>query len=142
ARAPHGRHREPTRRAERRTRDHRNVPAMEKPRNAPRPSRGLPRAPLASRGPRPLPPGAPAPPPLLSILAVLVLSRPALAAWSHDAITHVPVAPGISAEQTPSAAIPDGAGGVYVAWTDRRNGSDDIFLQRITATGNVSPRWR
>ncbi|MGH2668885.1 MAG: hypothetical protein ACRDH5_07175, partial [bacterium] len=36
----------------------------------------------------------------------------------------------------------DGAGGVYVAWTDIRNQLDsDAYLQRITAAGQVSPGW-
>lgn len=39
----------------------------------------------------------------------------------------------------------DGAGGAYVAWTDARNSpsgsNDDVFVQRVTASGEVAPGW-
>ena len=33
--------------------------------------------------------------------------------------------------------IPDGAGGAIIAWSDRRNATNDIFAQRIDAAGAV-----
>ena len=36
-----------------------------------------------------------------------------------------------------SAVVSDGAGGVIVAWQDTRNGSDDIYAQRINGIGVV-----
>jgi hypothetical protein len=39
-------------------------------------------------------------------------------------------------------AIPDGGGGVIVAWQDYRSGtSDDIYAQRVTASGAVAGGW-
>jgi len=40
--------------------------------------------------------------------------------------------------------LPDGAGGVYVAWTDERNSTStgtDIYLQRLTGEGVPAPGW-
>lgn len=42
-----------------------------------------------------------------------------------------------SGTQTFPAITSDGAGGAIVAWTDRRNGDDDIFAQRIDPNGNL-----
>jgi hypothetical protein len=41
-------------------------------------------------------------------------------------------------------SIPDGAGGAYVAWRDRRDPfttDTDIYLQRITGAGTIAPGW-
>ncbi len=40
-------------------------------------------------------------------------------------------------------ALPDGAGGAYVAWRDGRHADtrSDIYLQRITATGHIADGW-
>lgn len=38
----------------------------------------------------------------------------------------------------------DGAGGVYVLWTDYRNyaaNEEDVYLQRVLATGDIAPGW-
>jgi hypothetical protein len=35
----------------------------------------------------------------------------------------------------------DGAGGVYVAWTDYRFGADDIYVQHLNADGSIVPGW-
>ncbi|MGB2908833.1 MAG: hypothetical protein WBB73_17180, partial [Candidatus Aminicenantaceae bacterium] len=40
-------------------------------------------------------------------------------------------------EQTKPTIIADGAGGAIVAWQDRRNGTSDIYAQRINAAGLV-----
>ncbi len=40
--------------------------------------------------------------------------------------------------------VPDGAGGVYVTWRDSRNypvTDDDVYVQRITAAGEIAPGW-
>lgn len=39
------------------------------------------------------------------------------------------------------AVMPDGAGGLYLAWVDDRAGDDDIYVQRITSTGRPAPGW-
>lgn len=45
---------------------------------------------------------------------------------------------GIDAQSNPSAAV-DGAGNLWVAWNDRRNGRNDIYAQALDKAGN--PRW-
>jgi outer membrane protein assembly factor BamB len=40
-------------------------------------------------------------------------------------------------EQYRVAMIPDGAGGAIVTWEDRRNGYNDIYAQRVSASGAV-----
>jgi len=39
-------------------------------------------------------------------------------------------------DQKNPKAIPDGAGGAIIAWTDNRNGNYDIFAQRINSSGS------
>jgi len=43
-------------------------------------------------------------------------------------------------EQDKHAAVSDGVGGVFVAWTDTRNGANnsDIYVQRVRSTGQVT----
>ncbi len=43
--------------------------------------------------------------------------------------------------QIPDAAAPDAAGGVYVAWRDRRAGNYDIYLQHVSASGALVAGW-
>ena len=38
--------------------------------------------------------------------------------------------------QSNAQAVPDGAGGFLVAWSDGRNGGNDLFAQRVGANGN------
>ncbi len=42
---------------------------------------------------------------------------------------------GASGSQLAPAVVSDAAGGVFIAWTDYRNGNDDIFAQRVNGTG-------
>jgi hypothetical protein len=39
-------------------------------------------------------------------------------------------------EQTVSVICPDGSGGAVIAWQDTRNGNNDIYAQRVTASGS------
>jgi len=40
------------------------------------------------------------------------------------------------------AIVPDGAGGAFVAWSDNRGGAgNDIYAQRVLASGAVDPAW-
>jgi len=39
-------------------------------------------------------------------------------------------------EQTVPVMCPDGSGGAVIAWQDTRNGNNDIYAQRITASGS------
>jgi hypothetical protein len=51
--------------------------------------------------------------------------------WEADGI---PVCTADSA-QTPVALIADGAGGAIIIWTDHRAGNDDLYAQRLDASG-------
>jgi hypothetical protein len=44
-----------------------------------------------------------------------------------------------AAQQTDPAIVPDGAGGAVVVWQDDRGGNNDIYAQRVGATGVA--RW-
>ncbi|MCC6650410.1 MAG: T9SS type A sorting domain-containing protein [Candidatus Eisenbacteria bacterium] len=52
-------------------------------------------------------------------------------------VTGVRVATGAGAQTAPAVAS-DGAGGLYVAWEDQRNGNADIYAQHILANGTVA----
>lgn len=75
---------------------------------------------------------------LLLALAALP-AAPAFAAWPNNPGTNLPVAIA-SFTQQQVVSVSDGAGGVILAWSDFRNGlDDDVFVQRISASG--SPLW-
>jgi hypothetical protein len=42
-----------------------------------------------------------------------------------------------SGEQTDYQIVPDGAGGVIIAWSDERSGNKDIYVQRINSSGTA-----
>ncbi len=44
-------------------------------------------------------------------------------------------------DQTPFDMMPDGAGGTFIVWEDYRYDSEDIFVQRIGASGAVLWGW-
>jgi hypothetical protein len=51
-------------------------------------------------------------------------------------------APGMRAtERAGASGIPDGAGGVYIHWADFRDGTADIYLMRVTASGAPASGW-
>jgi hypothetical protein len=57
--------------------------------------------------------------------------------WMFDGMAVAP--PGSS--QSEGAMLADGAGGVFVAWVDTRNGTKDVFLNRLDGFGGVPPGW-
>jgi hypothetical protein len=73
---------------------------------------------------------------LLSL--ALVQAQPAAAAWPTDPLVNVPLCTAAGDQLWP-ASVPDGAGGMIVAWTDLRAGADysysDLYVQRISAAG-------
>ncbi len=79
---------------------------------------------------------------LILLLAISALAlvrdwvRPASAAWSLEG---VPVCVGCNARNP--AIRPDGLGGAFIAWQDIRNASEDIYLQRLTAAGELATGW-
>jgi len=43
--------------------------------------------------------------------------------------------------QTTPQITSDGSNGAIVAWTDTRDGNDDIYAQRVTVSGAIAPGW-
>src|SRR5204862_6489363 len=75
------------------------------------------------------------------LLACLLLSIPSYAAaWPHDTIGYIPIAPS-TGDQVLAQMVSDGAGGSYFVFTDRRSGNEDLYLQRVTATGLIAGGW-
>jgi hypothetical protein len=71
-------------------------------------------------------------------VAVLCLAVPALATWSHNPDENNLVC-GANDAQTDPAIAPDGEGGVFVAWEDRRVGLYEIYVQHLDSRG--VPFW-
>jgi hypothetical protein len=46
----------------------------------------------------------------------------------------------VAGDQQFISGVSDGAGGVYIAWLDPRDGNN-AYVQRLTATGSVAPGW-
>ena len=57
--------------------------------------------------------------------------------WSA---TGLPVCTAPGDQQAP-AMLADGAGGVFIAWVDHRDGTDNIYAVRMTGAGAVAPGW-
>jgi hypothetical protein len=68
------------------------------------------------------------------ILVALLLPYPAAAAWPSDPLVNVPICTA-SGNQTIPTIVSDCAGGAIVFWRDSRSGNDDIYAQRISASG-------
>jgi flagellar hook capping protein FlgD len=75
---------------------------------------------------------------LVPALCAIVVPTACSAAWPTNPFSNLPVCT-VAAAQSEVAACPDGAGGVIVAWTDRRGSSADIYAQRVDASGVA--RW-
>lgn len=45
------------------------------------------------------------------------------------------------AEQYGAPPVGDGSGGAFVAWSDYRGGSGDLYLQRVSSTGSIAGGW-
>ena len=45
------------------------------------------------------------------------------------------------AEQYGAQPVGDGSGGAFVAWSDYRGGSGDLYLQRVSSTGSIATGW-
>ncbi len=77
----------------------------------------------------------------LVLAAALVLASPASAGWPSQPSISVSVCPLIYAQQY-VVAVPDGAGGMLLAWQDGRPGShSDIYAQHVLGSGVVDPAW-
>ncbi len=85
---------------------------------------------------------------LLVMTSVFSLTLPAV---THAGVRRAPMA--LHAEASGSGrgfapaspagleSVPDGTGGFYIAWSDSRDGENDIFLLRLAATGDPAPGW-
>ncbi len=51
-----------------------------------------------------------------------------------------PVSTAFNSQFQPVIAT-DGASGAFIAWTDTRNGSQDIFVQHMKSNGSLAPGW-
>jgi hypothetical protein len=69
-------------------------------------------------------------------LLVLLSASAALAAWPDDPLVNLPVSQA-SGEKYDVYAVTDGAGGAIIAWEDERGGDADIYVQRVSADGEV-----
>jgi flagellar hook capping protein FlgD len=57
--------------------------------------------------------------------------------WPTDGLLLASVA----VSQVPITICDDGSNGVIACWQDLRNGSADIFAQRVTSLGAIGPNW-
>jgi hypothetical protein len=58
-------------------------------------------------------------------------------AWPADGLA-LSAAPG---SQVGQSVVSDGGNGAYVAWTDTRDGTNQIFAQRVLSSGAIAPGW-
>ncbi len=56
--------------------------------------------------------------------------------WPSDPTVNVPISTAANDQYIPQL-VSDGAGGAIITWFDRRSGSDDIYAQRVNASGAV-----
>ena len=66
-----------------------------------------------------------------------------LAQWNGSSENNLicndaPLLNNISSEFKYFETIPDGNGGAFIAWHDARNGSYDVFVQRINGDGSIA----
>ncbi len=72
-------------------------------------------------------------------------------AATHASRSSLPLAPGVASTAattaappggaTPMRSVPDGSGGAYFAWTDSPDGTQDVYLIRVTASGAPAAGW-
>src|SRR5207244_7365263 len=58
-------------------------------------------------------------------------------AWPLNGLA-LSAAPGT---QSSPQIVSDGAHGAIVAWTDMRDGNNDIYAQRVSISGAIAPGW-
>lgn len=75
----------------------------------------------------------------VAILLCSLLAMNAHAQWSTNPAVNTPVYSTYTGEQSEQRIIPDGSGGIIVAWQDNRAGNWNIYAQRLSAAG--VPMW-
>ncbi len=91
----------------------------------------------------PLPPAVPARHPSAALL-LAALGVAGLFGVPNRVVAGWPPAGALvcqTCQGTLPVVVPDGTGGALTAWQDIRNGNDDIYGQRITASGEIAPGW-
>jgi len=68
------------------------------------------------------------------LICLIIMATPALPAWWDDEGVTVCTNSGT---QYPPEIISDGAGGAIITWYDARGADNDIYVQRVDASGNV-----
>ena len=74
------------------------------------------------------------------LVASVAFPGAARAAWSTDPTVNVPVCTAIG-DQLPLVACTDGAGGMFIAWSDQRSGAHDLYATHLSAQGTVVAGW-
>ncbi|MFN8586709.1 MAG: FlgD immunoglobulin-like domain containing protein [Candidatus Eisenbacteria bacterium] len=76
---------------------------------------------------------------LFPFAAALLVATPARAVWPHDPADGVALTNGTVITSNLVAGAPDGAGGLFLAWTDTRLGnfSGDVYLEHLDASGHA-----
>ena len=80
---------------------------------------------------------------LVTALALMLIASTApssRAAWPNNPLTNLAVT-AVSNFREAQVMVPDGAGGVILAWSDSRNLNQDIYAHHILASGVVDPAW-
>jgi hypothetical protein len=81
-------------------------------------------------------------PPYVVAVQHLTATGAVAAGWPSEGI-----AVSATASTSPLSVIPDGTGGAIVAWRDfrrggiARDGTFDVYVQRLTAAGTIAPGW-
>src|SRR5437867_12325524 len=79
--------------------------------------------------------------PFAVVLFALALPIPSHAAWPHSPGINLPVCTA-TGDQDGQQIVSDGAGGAILTWHDARCGNNDIYAQRVRASGGVGAAWR
>ena len=64
---------------------------------------------------------------LAIVVGAAVLPRAASADWPRNIYANLAIA-GAGTDQELSAMVPDGSGVAYFAWTDKRGGTEDVYV--------------
>jgi hypothetical protein len=72
---------------------------------------------------------------LASLVACALSAAPA-AAWTSNPALNTPICTAADNQSSP-VTVPDGQGGVFIAWNDNRAGNTDLYIQHLDVKGNA-----